>query len=97
MPAGDVYLAGGFDHRTAEYDVTSSQRRKNCKYLSGSKTPDYDLAQHIKNELKNNYILISTDGPFDSVIKSKPPMCFTKENAKRVVDTVRLVLEKHFN
>lgn len=61
-----------------------------------SKIPDYDLAQHIKNELKNNFILISTDGPFDSVIKSKPPLCFTKKNAKRVVDTIRTVLEKRF-
>jgi 4-aminobutyrate aminotransferase-like enzyme len=61
-----------------------------------SKTPDYDLAQHIKNELKDHYILISTDGPFDSVIKSKPPLCFTKENAKRVVDTIRIVLEKYY-
>ena len=61
-----------------------------------SKSPDYDLAQHIKNELKDHYILISTDGPFDSVIKSKPPLCFTKENAKRVVDTIRIVLEKYY-
>nr|WP_298929557.1 aminotransferase class III-fold pyridoxal phosphate-dependent enzyme [uncultured Allomuricauda sp.] len=52
------------------------------------------LAHHIKNELRNRNILISTDGPDDSVLKTKPPLCFTKENAKTVVDTINSVLKK---
>ena len=54
--------------------------------------PDTELAQFIKNELRNRHILISTDGPFDSVIKTKPPMCFTKENAQQVVAEIEEVL-----
>ena len=55
-----------------------------------------ELAHHIKNELRNRFILISTDGPHDSVIKTKPPLCFTKANAKLVVDTMASVLEGYY-
>ncbi len=59
--------------------------------------PDTRLASKIKNELRRRNILISTDGPFDSVLKSKPPLCFTKENAKFVVDQIEDVLHMHFS
>lgn len=58
--------------------------------------PNTKLAHHIKNELRHRHILVSTDGPYDSVIKSKPPLCFTKENAKLVVDTIDAVLELYY-
>jgi len=55
------------------------------------------LASLIKNELRNKNILISTDGPFDSVIKTKPALCFTKENAKKVVTNIDDVLKRYYN
>jgi 4-aminobutyrate aminotransferase-like enzyme/Ser/Thr protein kinase RdoA (MazF antagonist) len=58
--------------------------------------PNTRLASFIKNELKNRNILISTDGPFDSVIKTKPPLSFTKANAKKVVDTINEVLKTYY-
>ncbi len=57
-----------------------------------TKQPDQKLAQHIKNELRNRHILVSTDGPHDSVLKTKPPLCFTKQNAKEVVDVIDEIL-----
>lgn len=60
---------------------------------SDSIQPDMKLAHYIKNELRNRHILISTDGPYDSVLKSKPPLCFTKENAKEVVNAIDEILE----
>ncbi len=57
--------------------------------------PDIKLAKHIKNELRNQYILIGTDGPFDNVIKTKPALCFTKENAKKVVDQIEKILKTY--
>ena len=53
--------------------------------INEQKKPNTELAQFLKNELRKRHVLISTDGPEDSVIKSKPPMVFSKENAKRVV------------
>lgn len=59
---------------------------------SGTQEPDAALAKYIKDELRNRHILISTDGPHDSVLKTKPPLIFTKENAKTVVDAVEMVI-----
>ncbi|MFK7833478.1 MAG: aminotransferase class III-fold pyridoxal phosphate-dependent enzyme [Winogradskyella sp.] len=56
-----------------------------------------ELAHHIKNELRHRYILISTDGPYDSVIKTKPPLCFTKENALKVVNEIESILESYYS
>ena len=50
------------------------------------------LATHIKNEMRNRHILMSTDGPFDNVIKSKPPLCFTKKDAEIVVENIKDIL-----
>lgn len=38
------------------------------------------LAAIIKNELRKNHILISTDGPKESVLKIKPPLSFSKND-----------------
>jgi len=59
--------------------------------------PNVELASFIKNELRNRNILISTDGPFDSVIKTKPALSFTKANAKKVVDNIDEVLKTYYN
>lgn len=57
--------------------------------------PDTKLAQKVKNKLREKLILISTDGPFDSVIKSKPPLCFTRENVDEVIVNLEKILAKH--
>lgn len=59
--------------------------------------PNTELAQRIKNELRNRHILVSTDGPYDSVIKSKPPLCFTKSNVDQVIEEMRQVLSTNSN
>jgi len=54
--------------------------------------PDTELAQIVKNELRNRNILISTDGPFDNVIKSKPPLCFSKQNVDELIEKLENIL-----
>ncbi|MCY1719049.1 aminotransferase class III-fold pyridoxal phosphate-dependent enzyme [Prolixibacteraceae bacterium Z1-6] len=56
--------------------------------------PDTALAQKVKNELRNRYILVSTDGPYDNVIKSKPPLCFSKENVDEVIHQIDAILKQ---
>lgn len=58
-------------------------------------TPDTALASHIKNELRKRHILVSTDGPYDSVIKSKPPLCFTRANVDQMVAEMREILSQN--
>jgi 4-aminobutyrate aminotransferase-like enzyme len=54
-----------------------------------------NVQHHIAKDVRNRNILISTDGPSDSVIKTKPALCFTKENAKRVVRNIDEVLKTY--
>ena len=59
--------------------------------------PNMELAHYIKNKLKDRYILISTDGPYNNVLKTKPALCFTKENAEKVVENIDEVLKTYYN
>lgn len=58
--------------------------------------PHRELANRIKNELRDHHILISTDGPFDNVLKTKPALCFSKQDAEKVVTTIDQVLERYY-
>jgi len=55
--------------------------------------PASEEAFVIAEEMKNKGILISIDGPLHNVIKIKPPMVFTKENADDFVNTLDEILE----
>ena len=57
-----------------------------------SKAPNTALASFVKEELKKKGILVGTDGPDVNVIKIKPPICFTKENADYLADSIREIL-----
>ena len=54
------------------------------------------LAQYIKNELRVRKVLISTDGPFDSVIKTKPPLIFNSSNALRVCEEIDRAIKRFY-
>lgn len=58
-------------------------------------TPAKDLAASIVNQMKEQGVLLSTDGPFHNVIKIKPPMVFTKENSDFLVAILDDVLSRH--
>ena len=49
-------------------------------------------AAYIINRLKEHSILLSTDGPFHNVLKIKPPLIFSKENADFLLITLERVL-----
>nr|XP_040149064.1 ethanolamine-phosphate phospho-lyase [Ictidomys tridecemlineatus] len=50
------------------------------------RTPATAEAQHVIYKMKEKRVLLSVDGPHRNVLKIKPPMCFTEENAKFMVD-----------
>jgi 4-aminobutyrate aminotransferase-like enzyme len=59
-----------------------------------SRKPNAMMASQIKEAMKDRGILLSTDGPMNNVIKIKPPLVFTKNNADRVVDQLGQVIKK---
>ena len=60
--------------------------------------PATSEADQIVNDMKDQGILISTDGPDHNVLKIKPPMVFTNKNADQLLDTLdQLLTIKHYN
>ncbi len=62
----------------------------------GLLTPAADQASYISERMKQCGVLISTDGPFHNVLKIKPPMCFSRENADRLTGLLDSVLSEDF-
>ncbi len=56
--------------------------------------PAPEHADYIINRLKDYGILISTDGPLHNVLKLKPPVVFTEQNADEVVGALGKVLSE---
>ena len=54
----------------------------------GTLEPATHEANYVIAQLKKMKILVSTDGPFDNVLKIKPPLCFSKENADTVCEAL---------
>jgi len=53
-------------------------------------------ASYIINRAKDYGILLSTDGPLNNVIKLKPPIVFTNENADSVVHVLDRILTEDY-
>jgi len=56
--------------------------------------PAAEETRYVVERLRELGLLISLDGPLHNVLKIKPPLVFTTENADRLVDTLDLVLQE---
>lgn len=52
--------------------------------------------EYLADRMKDHGILMSTDGPDHNVLKIKPPMVFTKENAEELVFYLKKILAEDF-
>ena len=62
--------------------------------VSSAKLPLQIQAKYLVNRMKQNGILMSTDGPDNNVIKIKPPLVFSKEDADFLIQSLTRVLEE---
>jgi 4-aminobutyrate aminotransferase-like enzyme/Ser/Thr protein kinase RdoA (MazF antagonist) len=58
--------------------------------------PAAEEAAYVVNRMRECGILLSTDGPFHNVIKIKPPLPFSREDADFLVATLVRVLSEDF-
>ena len=58
--------------------------------------PAAEEASYVANRMRDKGILISTDGPLHNVLKIKPPLVFTLENADFLVRTLNSILAEDF-
>jgi len=57
-----------------------------------TREPAGDEADWIADQMRERGVLISTDGPYHSVLKVKPPICFTTENVDTMVSNLDQIL-----
>ncbi|XP_017781548.1 PREDICTED: alanine--glyoxylate aminotransferase 2-like [Nicrophorus vespilloides] len=50
-----------------------------------TREPSKEIASYVSCRMKEEHILISTDGPDGNVLKMKPPMVFSKQNVDEVM------------
>lgn len=91
------YLKKGLHELQLKYAVLADIRGEGLflgvEIIDQDGKPGTNLAAYIKNELRSKFILISTDGPFDNVLKIKPPLYFNKENANTLLQELDRILE----
>lgn len=58
----------------------------------GSVEPDRELTGKVVNRMKEQGVLLSSDGPYHNVLKIKPPLVFGCEEADILVDNLDKVL-----
>ncbi len=52
--------------------------------------------QYLANRMKDKGILMSIDGPDHNVLKIKPPLVFSKDNAMELIDALASVLKENY-
>jgi len=86
LETGD-YLKSGLRDLQARFPVIGDVRGEGlflgieCVKHPETREPHTDLAGALINRLKAKCILAGTDGPFDNVIKIKPPIYFNQKDA----------------
>ena len=92
------YLQGLLEGLVEKHDVCGDARGEGLflglELVKGgeAKSPAQQLAADVQNQLKDRGILVGTDGPDENVIKIKPPICFTRENADELVSNLDAIL-----
>jgi len=97
MKIGD-YLLPQFGRLKQKYDIIGDVRGLGL-FLGIELVKDRSTLEPAKeegsliiNKMKERGILLSTDGPFENVIKFKPPMVFNMHNADQLVENLDQVL-----
>jgi 4-aminobutyrate aminotransferase-like enzyme len=92
------YLLSGLNILKEKFEFIGDVRGKGLfiglELVKNRKTldPVPEKAKEIINKMKEIRILISTDGPFNNVLKIKPPMVFSMENAQQIIQSLEEIL-----
>lgn len=94
---GDHLLAG-LEELVARHPLAADARGVGL-YLGLELVRDHETlepaaaeASYVANRAKEEGVLISTDGPHHNVLKLKPPIVFTEDDADRVVELLDSIL-----
>ncbi|MBL4745234.1 MAG: aminotransferase class III-fold pyridoxal phosphate-dependent enzyme [Flavobacteriaceae bacterium] len=95
-----TYLKKQLKTLALEYPLIADVRGEGLflgvELLDATGKPCADKADYLVNRMKDFKVLMSTDGPDNNVIKIKPPLVFTRENAKEVLTYLAVILAEDF-
>ena len=93
LTTGD-YLKGRLEELAARHDIIGDVRGQGLflgvELVRGrsSLEPAAEEAGRAVNHMRDNGVLLSTDGPYDNVLKIKPPMVFGRSEADLMVEAL---------
>ena len=59
-----------------------------------TREPATDIASHVVNRLREHRILIGTEGPYDNVLKIRPPLTVGESDAGLIVERLESILKE---
>jgi len=92
------YVLRGFEELKAKHDIIGDIRGRGLFFgidlVSDreAKSPAPAEAKQVINQMRHQGILMSKIGEYDNVLKLRPPLCFSKENADLLISTLDDVL-----
>jgi 4-aminobutyrate aminotransferase-like enzyme len=98
--AADVgaYVLEGFTELKSRHDMIGDVRGSGLFFGidlvrdRATREPAPDKARTIVNAMRHKGILMSKIGEHDNVLKLRPPLCFSRENADLLIDTLDEVM-----
>jgi 4-aminobutyrate aminotransferase-like enzyme len=58
-----------------------------------TREPHIKAAEHALTRFREERILMQSDGPFNNVLKIKPPLAFSRENVDTFITTLDSIIE----
>lgn len=95
-----TFLKSELNHLSKEFPIIGDVRGQGL--FLGIELVDSELnplaihTDYLANRMKDHSILMSTDGPDHNILKIKPPIMFTKENAEELLFYLRKILKEDF-
>ncbi len=94
------YLKADLCELQEEFDIIGDVRGKGLflgfELTDSNRNPLTAKASYLANRMKELGILMSADGKDVNVLKIKPPMVFSKENADELINRLRQVFSEDF-
>ncbi|KAK3612244.1 hypothetical protein CHS0354_039525 [Potamilus streckersoni] len=59
-----------------------------------TREPATEEAEYVLHRMKQEFIILSTDGPYENILKMKPPMCFSRTDADNVIEKLTVTLKE---
>ena len=92
------YVLRGFENLMSKHEIIGDIRGRGLFFGMDlvtdrkAKTPAAAEAKQVVNQMRNQGILMSKIGEHDNVLKLRPPLCFSEENADLLITTLDDVL-----